>query len=636
MARIDGKYEELRELARFGDETLLEVRGPEGEPLRLGWFDVSTPGARAGFHRYRADLKALGPAGLIDVVARPGAYYSLWRALGGEPLAEFLDAPARDADSVDALRSLAGALEARGYALQDAEIVMNGGQPALARLAPAARAPEQAAELNAPLLARLQGGKLRRRPARKRARLSVWSVLPGLLFLGAAGYLGARAAQIYLNPAIVSVPDVAGLSAASAAEQLVGRGFRVAYADGERAGVKPGSVIGQSPEQGSALHAGRLVTLTINNPPALTVPKVEELTLDGAKSALAEARLGLGEVSTVDGDVTGTSKGRVVAQLPEAGAQTVRGQKVNLLVSGGVRARQTWLPDLRGLAYDDARDLVRKAGLVVAKVQARTSDSPENSVVTQAPAPYAKVDVGSPVTLTLARAPLADPAESVPSLPLAPPATADTPPAQSDPSGETPQPQAPSTPTSDVPASDPAASGTPPNTAQPGSAQPDPSQPGTSQPGTPPGSAETGAPAAPATGNQTAGDQAAPPQSAPPPSNPAQSNSAQPNSAQSSPAQPSPAQPSPAQPDSTPPGPTPSGASAPAPRTVQLDYTFPADLPSGKLDIVVSDLGGERVVLSPMPSAAAAGNRAEGPVQVRGPARFSVRVNGQEIASFVR
>ncbi len=571
MARIDGKYEELRELARFGAETLLEVRGPQGELLRLGWFDVSTPGARASFHRYRADLKALAPAALVDVVARPGAYYSLWRSLEGEPLPEVLSAPVRDADSVAALRALAGALEARGYALQDAEVVLTGGQPALARLAPVERTPEGASELNAPLLARLQGGKLRRRPAPRRARWNVWSVLPGLLFLGGAGYLGARAAQVYLNPVIASVPDVAGLGAQNAAEQLVGRGFRVTFADGEQVGAQLGSVIGQSPEAGSALHAGRLVTLTVNNPPPLTVPKLGALTLDGAKSALAEARLALGDVLTVDGGATGTPKGRVIAQRPEAGAQGVRGQKVNLLISGGVRPRQTWLPDLRGLDEADARDLVRKAGLVVTSLRTRPADAPDNSVLAQDPSPYAKVDVGSPVTLTLARAPLADPAEAVPSLPLAPPPAVETPPAESAPADGTVQPP------------------------------------------------DTSAPSAPDAGTATEPGPTAPGQDAGSPPEPAQ-------------AQPAQTQP----PAEAQPGQAPSGDAAAAPRTVQLNYTFPASLPSGRLDIVVRDLDGERVVLSPMPAATAAGNRAEGPVQVRGPARFAVRVNGQEVASFTR
>ncbi|AFZ68375.1 PASTA domain-containing protein [Deinococcus peraridilitoris] len=566
MARIDGKYEELRELERSGAETLLEVTTvptaaepgtTQGELLRLGWFDVSTPSARADFHRYRSALKVLAPLGLIDVVARPGAYYSLWRPLEGTPLGDLLQAPSRDPDTVDAVRELAAALSEQGYALSDAEIVVREGKPHIARLAPVNRTPEEAAALNAQTLQTLAGGRLRRRSRPKaRRRLTILGILPGLLCLAGAAYLAPRAAQIYLNPPVHSVPDVMGQEPQSAAKTLVEQGYRVAFADGESDSEKLGSVIGQSPKQGSSLNAGRLVTLTVNNPPPLTVPKVEELTLAQARAALNEVRLRVGAVLTVDGGATDTPKGRVIAQVPEAGATIARGQQVRLLVSGGVTPQQTWLPDLRGLSAEDARDLVRKAGLVVTKFETQTSGAPENSVLAQSPAPYQKVGVGTAVVLTIARAPVANPVEAVPSLPLAP--------APAQPEPVQPEPPAP----------------------EPPAALPD--EPALPQPSPEPSPAE-----------QTPPAQASPP---PPVNAPGEG----------------------------------SAAETAAKRTVQISYTFPADLPSGNVEIFVRDADGERVVLGAQPTATVAGNRAEGPVEVRGEARFSVRVDGQEIDSFIR
>jgi len=541
MARIDGKYEELRELSRSGAETLLEVGAPDGETYRLGWFDVSTPAARAGFHKYRAALRALAPAGLVDVVARPGAYYSLWQALPpGPTLHEYLQETARDEDAIENIRALATRLAEHGYALTDAEIVMSGTEPHLARLAPAERTADEISELNAPILNRLNGGRVRRRRA-KRADApppSLWGVLPGLVFLGGAVYLGMHATRIYLNPPIATVPDVSGQDAPDAASILAKSGFRVLFSDGESPGARVGAVIAQNPKEGSSLHRGRLVTLTINNPPPLTVPKLEDLTVDQARAALAEARLGIAATQTIDGAATNTPKGRIIAQTPEAGATIARGQKVSLLVSSGIKAQQTWIPDLTGLPFEQARNVVRKAGLVVAGVETATSDAPENTVLKQSPKAYEKVDVGSAVKLTLARAPYASPPASVPSLPLAPPPQQPEPP--------TPEPQ-------------PAPSPEP---------QPAPAP-------------------APQPNNGTTGENGTPT-------------------------------------DTTP------------LRTVQLDYTFPADLPEGQVDIVVRDQDGERVVLQPQPTSVVAGNRAEGPVQVRGEATFTVRVNGQVVESFTR
>ncbi len=429
---IDGKYEVVAELGREGPETLYAVApdalAPDGvtaqaseDGWRLGWFEATTPASRATFHTYRQALRDLDPLGLADVVTRPGAYYTVWRPLAGTPLADFLSLPTRDAESAQALRDLIARLAAHGYAAEDAEIVLVDGEPELARLAPLARTPEEADARNAPLLARLGSGRLRRRRRRVSFGLFLLSIIPGLGLLTGAGYIGVEAAKVYLNPVVTDVPDVSGKRAKAAATLMSDQGYRVAFVDGENPNQDLGTVISQNPPAGSSLHAGRLVTLTVNNPPPLTVPKLAELNLDQVRAALAENRLKLGKVTVIQGSETGTPKGRVIAQLPEAGATAQRGQSVTLLVSGGTAAQQTWLPPLAGLSFEQARDMARKAGLVVNRVQTQDSDAPENTVLAQSPKPYEKVDVGSPVTLTLARTPRSGPSRPVDSLPLAPP-----------------------------------------------------------------------------------------------------------------------------------------------------------------------------------------------------------------------
>ncbi|WP_245901100.1 PASTA domain-containing protein [Deinococcus yavapaiensis] len=564
------------------------MKSDQGEALRLGWFDVSTPAARASFHRYRAALRDLSPAGLADVVARPGAYYSLWKPVEGALLADFLASGTKDEEAVDALGELAQKLARHGYALSDAEIVMQGNTPIVARLAPLERSTEEVASLNAPLLAQLSNGKVRRRrEKRPRRRLTIWGVLPGLLFLAGAGYLGVQAAQIYLNPPVSSVPSVAGQDAQSAASTLVKAGYRVTFARGEEADARLGSVIGQDPEAGSSLHTGRLVTLTVNDPPPLTVPRVEDLSLDQARSALAEAQLRLGDVTTVDGGATNTEKGRIVAQLPPAGTTIARGQRVRVLVSSGIQARQTWLPDLGGMTFEQARDFVRNAGLVVTRVVQQTSDKPESTVLAQDPKPYAKVDAGTPVVLTIAKAAVAAPATPVPELPL-PPQPRPVTPSDAAPSEQ------PSTPADET--STPDTATTPDEASTPSTTPTE-----TSTPDTATTSAETSTPDATPPAEATTPDTTAPSDTAPSTND------------------------------------TPDAAVDSAPtRAVQLDYTFPTTLPEGTVQIVVTDADGERALDFSQPSSAVAGARAEGEVTVRGDATFSVRVDGTEVGTFTR
>ena len=575
--RIDGKYEVRSELMRDGHLVLYSVTAIQqpgradldGQLLRLGWFQVSTSAQRSSFHRYRAALKALAPAGLIDVVARPGAYYTVWKPLEGQPLTAFLALPVRGELPVQALRDLATGLSEQGYALNDAEVIFSDDdEPQLAYLVPAQRSLDEALALNAQVLSPLRKGRVRRhRPA-----LSLWAVLPGLLFLGGAGYLGAKAARIYLNPPVLEVKGVTGQPAEQAARALAGSGFRVVYADGEAPGQAVGTVVSQDPPAGTSLPAGRQITLTVNNPPPLMVPRLDDLSLDAVAVSLSENRLTRGEVITVDGTFTGTPKGRVIAQLPAAGATAQRGDRVTLLVSGGVGGKQTWLPPLTGLSFEDARDLVRRAGLVVNVVTRKDSSARENTVLAQTPAAYVKVDAGSPVSLTVASVGFAGPSQSAGDLPLPPPVY--VPP-----------------PVTPAPASDPAAlpeippSGTqPPNTAIPSVTVPSTTVPSTTAPApsttAPTGTAPTGT--VPAT--------------------PPAAGSPTPN--------------------------------APF-RTVRLDYAFPASLPEGTVDIVVRDQDGERTVLAGTSSSSAAGAtaRQEG-VRVRGDAVFIVRIGGQEYTSF--
>ena len=576
---IDGKYEVVSELGRAGAETLYAVvpdaLAPDGvtaqaaqDGWRLGWFEATTPAARATFHAYRQALRDLDPAGLADVVTRPGAYYTLWKPLAGTPLADFLALPSRDAESARALRELIARLAAHGYPAEAAELVFVDGEPQLARLAPLATTPEDADARNAALLTRLGSGRLRRRRRRVSFGLFVLSVLPGLGLLAWAGSMGVDAAKVYLNPAVTDVPDVGGQRTQAAAAAMSAAGYRVAFVDGENPGQDLGTVISQNPPAGASLHAGRLVTLTVNNPPPLTVPRLAELNVAQVRSALSENRLKLGKVTTIQGGDTNTPKGRVIAQLPEAGATAQRGQTVTLLVSGGTAAQQTWLPPLAGLSFEQARDMARKAGLVVNRVQTQDSDAPENTVLAQSPKPYEKVDVGSPVTLTLARTPRSGPSRPVDSLPLAPPPPPPPAPAPVQPAPDT---------------------GTGTNTggtsSDLGSQGASDAQPVTPEniPATPPDT--TGASAAGT--SEAAASEASTPQ---PPT--------------------------------------------PQPRTVQLRYTFPADLPSGTVEVVVRDLDGERVVVGQQSGAGLAGSVAEGPVQVRGDATFVVRVNGQDYASF--
>ena len=481
---IDGKYQVLREVSRTGNVTLYEVRAAEGVTRQVAWFEVQTPAERQNFHAYRTALRSVAPAGLTDVVARPGAYYAVWQPVSGTPLAEAAAQPTKRQEMVEAVEALGTRLADAGFALSDADIVMQGDMPLVAYLRPAApRTPEEIAALNAGVLGGLRGGKVRRKRER---RPGAWlTFVPGLFFLSGAGWLGAQAAQIYLNPPVGEVSSVTSQPAAEAARALTKKGFRVEYAYGESGTLPIGMVIRQEPEAGTSLPVGRQVILTVNKPAPLVVPKVEDMTLAQAAGPLGDNALKLGKVIRVDGTLTRTPEGRIIAQIPPAGASTQRSQPVQVLVSTGVRSEETFIIDLRGLTFEQARDWARAAGLVVTEVTREPSDKTENTVLSQEPAPFATVPVGSPVKLVVASVKYTPPSVPTEPLPIPPPYVPPPPP---EPITAPDQTQPPGT---QPPGSQPSGS-------QPAGTQPTPAAPGGSATDTAPQPDTAAPPASPA------------------------------------------------------------------------------------------------------------------------------------------
>lgn len=429
-ALIDNKYEVIRELSRKDGITLSEVRAGGGAVRRLAWFEIATPEARQAFYNYRKALKATQPKGLTDVVARPGAYYAVWQNVAGTPLSDWQNQKVKPAETLAEAEALATHLAEYGYAFSDADVVVDGNRLQVAYLHPVPpRTPEEVARRNATAFASLRSGKVR-----QPRQSGMWlSVVPGVAFLIGAGYLGYQALQIYLNPPVREVASIAGQDAKAAAKTLSQQGFRVEYSLNDSTKVPIGAVISQDPPAGTNLPVGRKVTLLVNNPPSVPVPKLEELTPQQAVAILRDNSLVVGKIAyKVDGALSNTPAGRIIAQYPEAGSSLQRGQPVQVLVSNGKRGKDTWIAILKGMSVEDAKKHAKAAGLIVNKIVEEPSDAPEGTVLAQKPAPFVKVAVGSPVTLTVATTKYSAPAKATGDLPVPPPYVPPAPPPAAD------------------------------------------------------------------------------------------------------------------------------------------------------------------------------------------------------------
>jgi beta-lactam-binding protein with PASTA domain len=514
--KLDGKYEILRELEITDARKVLEVRHPDGRVVRLDWFNITDPKSRASFHRYRSVVRNSGSSLLLDAVARPGAYYSVWSPSNAQEAGAWLAAHPRDEGFRLALTELSVLLAEYGFALSDARVLAvpdsregsRDMRPVIADLSFAERSNDEIAALNTammpanpgtgtpsstpgrnrwslgrgaakpvskpvanpvpkpatvinprstvemrpapfpgggpmPALAGMGGATVAVMPKSVPRRLTIWGVLPGLLLLAAAVYLGIGATQRFLEPPVVTVPDLVGKPVEQVGKLLAdARLFpRIEYYS-DQTKVR-GIVLRQNPAGGVSLTEGRVVEITVNKPRPLIVPNIAGRSEQDARFSLKEIGLNVSRVVKIPISDT-ASRGLVLGQNPPPDSEAVKGQGVTLLVGGNrPEAGKTFLPDLRGLSFEDAKFVLSKSGLTLVEVRQKDAKLPPNTVLEQTPAPYTSVTLDGEATLVVSSVPDAlTPVRPAPPVKRRPVIT--TPPVQQ-------QPTTPTTTTPDVP-----------------------------------------------------------------------------------------------------------------------------------------------------------------------------------------
>jgi beta-lactam-binding protein with PASTA domain len=145
-------------------------------------------------------------------------------------------------------------------------------------------------------------------------------------------------------------------------------------------------------------------------PPVMaTVPDVFGLTQAAATSAIADAGLAVGTISTAPN--AAVPAGLVFEQAPDAGAQVRAGGSVSLVISSG--APQVSVPDVVGVPQNTAIAEIVGADLVATVTMTPSSTVAAGFVISQAPGSGAQVDAGSTVVLTVSSGPAQVPVPNV-------------------------------------------------------------------------------------------------------------------------------------------------------------------------------------------------------------------------------
>jgi beta-lactam-binding protein with PASTA domain len=170
----------------------------------------------------------------------------------------------------------------------------------------------------------------------------------------------------------LKVPSVKGKNVDAGIRLLEDMGFEVIIQDSVYLDNLPRyTIIKQLPESDATVKANRTVFLTINRalPPLIDMPKLEGLSLRYALDKLEKNHLKLQDTIYRPDFM----KGSVLEQQYNSarikpGSKVPWGSRITLIVGAGLQEQYVQVPDLIGLTFSDAKQMLEDMGISLAAV----------------------------------------------------------------------------------------------------------------------------------------------------------------------------------------------------------------------------------------------------------------------------
>lgn len=247
-----------------------------------------------------------------------------------------------------------------------------------------------------------------RQKSRRRAWAAVVVIFTLLVLAGGGFWLYSTVNQKPAPPALVQVPQVAGMSEAMALQALYGASLSPESRTIPHDTVAKGTVINTDPSVGSQVAPNSHVILFVSaGPVSVTVPAgLSGLTEAAARDLLRQAGL-VGGSSTLANSPT-VPAGSVISTKPAPGAVVGAGSTVDLVVSTG----KVSVPQLVGLSVADAEALLKENGLAIAVTEQENSQVTPGKVTSQGDAFKSLVEQGKTISVIVAKAPTPPPSPS--------------------------------------------------------------------------------------------------------------------------------------------------------------------------------------------------------------------------------
>ncbi len=227
--------------------------------------------------------------------------------------------------------------------------------------------------------------------------LTLLSILLLIVIGGIALFIFLPSSSSYKKTVIV--PDVREKKLVSAINILCKDKLRVSKTY-EINPLPKNYIISQYPSPGTKVKVGRRIELKVSSGKSvIRVPNLQNIHITEAKHNLNHT-LHIGQLSYVYSEV---EKDYVITQSPLPKTKVPEDSEVNLLVSQGNRPVSFYMPELIGMNFEDAANLIKKIELKIIRIQEEICEVPERgTIINQKPLRGYRVSAGEGLTLIVA------------------------------------------------------------------------------------------------------------------------------------------------------------------------------------------------------------------------------------------
>lgn len=184
--------------------------------------------------------------------------------------------------------------------------------------------------------------------------------------------------------------------------RLANRNINVNYVEQSDESTSAGQILRMEPSSGYLDDGDTLTVYVSTGPTTFKLPDLKKMTESQAKTAIKDAGMKVGTVTEeYSSDI---AEGLVMGQSPAAGSKVPKGTTVNIVISKGPEGIS--MPDLLGMDYEDAKELLEESGLKLGKVTKEySSEYEKNQVMEQSVDAEENVEEGTKINLVISKGP---------------------------------------------------------------------------------------------------------------------------------------------------------------------------------------------------------------------------------------